>query len=483
LRGEWGFNGVVVSDYYAITELYRRDGAISHGVAEDKAGAALIAAEAGVNMELPDPDCYPNLLQLVQSGDLDEGALDRLLAPLLALKFRVGLFEDPYVDVDAAYHERKLDRDRELALRAAHETIVLLKNDRSLLPLDPKSRHTIAVMGPNAHRQLLGGYSGIPRYYTTVLEGIREKVGGHANVTYAEGCQITRGGSWQQDTVTPSDPQEDRRGIAHAVETALQADLVVLALGENEQTSREAWSKTHLGDRASLDLIGAQNDLLRAVLDTGKPVIVLLFNGRPNAIASLSEHVPAILECWYLGQETGRAVADVLFGECNPSGKLPISLPRSVGHIPCHYSHKPSGRRGYLFDDVTALYPFGYGMSYTSFELSNVRLERTTIRASESTRVLVDVRNTGSRAGQEVVQLYIHDVFSSATRPVRELKGFEKIRLEPHATVTVALPIGPEQLAFTNKNMEWVVEPGEFEVMVGNSSRPEDLTTVLLTVA
>ncbi len=483
LRGEWGFDGVVVSDYYAIAELHRRDEAVSHGVAKDKLDAALLAVEAGVSIEFPDPDCYPHLVQLVQRGVLDERALDRLIAPLLALKFRLGLFEDPYVDVNPVHHERLLDRDRGLALRTAHETIVLLKNEDSLLPLDVTKRRTIAVIGPNADRKMLGGYSGVPKYCSSVLQGIREKVGDRGTVLFSEGCQITRGGSWKEDTVTPSDPEADRRGIAEAVATAEQSDIVILAIGENEQTSREAWSKTHLGDRASLDLIGAQNALVRAVLRTGKPVVVLLFNGRPNSIAYISDHVPAILECWYLGQETGRAVADVLFGDWNPSGRLPISLPRSVGHIPCYYNYKPSGRRGYLFDDVTPLYPFGYGLSYTSFELSNIRLEKSVITADESTRVLVDVRNTGDRAGQEVVQLYIRDVVSSATRPVKELKGFRKIHLESNASETVVLSIGPDQLSFTGIRGEWAVEPGEFEIMVGQSSRDQDLKTVRLTVS
>jgi beta-glucosidase len=482
LRKEWGFDGFVVSDYFAITELNRREETASHSVAKDKTEAALLAAEAGVNIELPDPDCYPNLVQLVQSGELAEAVLDELVASLLRSKFRLGLFEDPYVDLDAAYHERKLDRDRDLALRAAHETIVLLKNENNLLPLVPKEHGTLAVIGPNADRTLLGGYSGKPKYYTSVLQGIKDRVGGDVNVLSSEGCKITLGGSWDEDRVAPSDPEADRISIAEAVATAEQADTVILALGGNEQTSREAWSKIHLGDRASLELVGMQNDLLKAILQTGKPVVVLLFNGRPNAIPYIQEHVPAILECWYLGQETGRAVADVLFGDCNPSGKLPISLPRSAGHLPCYYNHKPSARRGYLFDDATPLYPFGYGLSYTTFSFSNVRLEKPSIHLTESTTVYVDVQNVGARAGDEVVQMYIRDLVSSVTRPVKELKGFTKVHLEPNESATVALTIGPGELSFTNIRKEWVVEPGEFEIMVGNSSRDQDLTKVILTV-
>jgi beta-glucosidase len=482
LRKEWGFDGFVVSDYYAVTELHCREEAISHAVAKDKNEAALLAVGAGVNMETPEPDCYPNLVQLVQNGTLDESVLNELVGPLLKYKFQLGLFEDPYVDVDAMYHERKIDRDRELALRAAHETIVMLKNDGGLLPLDGRKNGTIAVIGPNAHRTMLGGYSGKPKYYTTVLQGIRDKVGRDARVLHSEGCKITIGGSWNEDTVTPSDPEEDRKSIAAAVAVAQQADTVILVLGGNEQTSREAWSKIHLGDRASLELIGMQNDLVKAVLETGKPVVVLLFNGRPNAIRHIAQHVPAVLECWYLGQETGRAVADVLFGTVSPSGKLPMSFPRSVGHIPCFYNHKPSARRGYLFDDVTPLYPFGYGLSYTTFAFSNVRLEKAAINRDESTIVSVDVTNTGSSAGDEVVQMYIHDMVSSVTRPVKELRGFKKVHLKPGETTTVSLPITSDHLAFTNVHKERVVETGEFEIMVGNSSRDQDLTTIVLQV-
>jgi beta-xylosidase len=482
LRDEWGFDGFVVSDYFAVTELHHREEAISHGVARDKTEAALLAVKAGVNAELPDPDCYPDLAQLVQQGALDEAVLDELVASVLKVKFRLGLFEDPYVDENPAFHEAKLGNDRSLALSAAHETIVLLKNQDNLLPLHPETINTIAVIGPNADRRLLGGYSGEPKYYTSVLQGIREKTAGKVNVLYSEGCKITVGGSWDDDTVVPSDPEEDRLLIAQAVAVAEKADTVILSLGGNEQTSREAWSKTHLGDRATLELMGSQNELVKAVLHTGKPVVVLLFNGRPNSINYIHDHVPAVLECWYLGQETGRAVADVLFGDHNPSGKLPISFPRSVGHIPSYYNHKPSARRGYLFDDVSALYPFGYGMSYTSFSVSSVRLEKSVIRSDESTTVYAEVRNTGSREGDEVVQMYIRDLVSSVTRPVKELRGFTKIHLKPDESATVTLTVGPEQLSCTNIRKERVVEPGDFEVMVGNSSRDQDLTKVVLQV-
>jgi beta-glucosidase len=482
LRTEWGFDGYVVSDYYAITELNRKDDTISHGVAKDKSEAAMLAVKAGVNIEFPDPDCYPSLLELVKEGKIDEALIDELVAALLRHKFLLGLFEDPYVDPSKIQNELKLERDRSLALRAAHETITLLKNESDLLPLDLSRFSTIAVIGPNANRRLLGGYSGTPKYFTTVLEGILEKAGTSAKFLYSEGCKLTVGGSWSDDLVTLPDPEENRKLIAKAVETAQKSDAVILVLGDNEQTSREAWSKVHLGDRANLNLFGMQDELVKAIVELNKPTVAVLFNGRPISISYIAKHVPAILECWYLGQEAGRAVADVLFGDYNPGGKLPISIPRSVGHIPCYYNYKPSARRGYLDADITPLFPFGYGLSYTTFSFSNLRLEKATILPDESTKVFVDVTNTGKRAGDEVVQLYVRDLVSSVTRPVKELRGFKRIHLKPGEKKTVELEILPEHLAFTNIDMEYTVEPGEFEIMVGNSSKDKDLLKVLLRV-
>jgi beta-glucosidase len=315
-----------------------------------------------------------------------------------------------------------------------------------------------------------------------VLDGIKAKVGTEVEVLYSEGCKITVGGSWNIDPVTPSDPEEDRRQIAEAVEVAKQADVIVLAIGGNEQTSREAWSLAHMGDRTSLDLIGRQNELVEAMVSLGKPVVALVFNGRPLSITHLSNHVPAIFECWYMGQETGRAVADALFGEVNPGGKLPITIPRSVGHLPAFYNYKPSARRGYLFDDATPLYPFGFGLSYTSFALENARLAKKKIGRKASTRLLVEVKNTGKRAGSEVVQMYIRDLVSSVTRPVKELKGFKKVWLEPGESTTVSIDITPDLLSFYDIHMKYVVEPGDFEVQVGTSSRDADLVKLSLTV-
>jgi beta-glucosidase len=483
LRKEWGFKGFTVSDYYAIWELGHRPDTHGHNVAKDKREACVLAVQAGVNIELPEPDCYLHLVELVRKGVLKEKQLDDLVAPMLFWKFKMGLFDDPYVDPAEAERIVGSAANRAIALQSARETITLLRNEKNLLPLNPRKIKTIAVIGPNADRELLGGYSGRPRFYTSVLEGIRAKVGDRVKVPYCEGCKITVGGSWNQDLVTPGNVEEDRKLIAEAVKVAKQADVVVLAIGGNEQTSREAWSLKHLGDRPSLDLIGRQEGLVRTILTTGKPVIVILFNGRPISINYLAENVPAILECWYLGQETGHAVADVLFGVFNPGGKLPITIPRSAGHLPAFYNYKPSARRGYLFDDVSPLYPFGFGLSYTKFAFKNVRLAKNKIHRDGSTHVLVDVTNTGKREGTEVVQMYIRDLVSSVTRPVKELKGFKKISLKPGEKQTVALDITPESLAFYDVNMKYVVEPGDFEIMVGNSSRDADLQKVILTVA
>jgi beta-glucosidase len=482
LRKEWGFRGFTVSDYFAIRELSERPELYGHHLARDRKEAAALAALAGVDIELPDPDCYPFLVELVREGTLDESLIDERVKPMLRAKFQLGLFDDPYVDPDAA---EKIVRDpshRELALEAARKTITLLKNDAGLLPLDAARIRSIAVIGPNADREMLGGYSGRPLHESTVLEGIRARVPAGVEVLYHEGCRITIGGSWAQDEVVPSDPEEDRRMIKEAVKVAARADVIVLAIGDNEQTSREAWMLNHLGDRTSLDLVGRQDELVDAVAATGKPIVALLFSGRPASIRNLAEKAGAILELWYLGQESGRAIADVVFGDVTPGGKLPITIPRSVGHVPAYYNHKPSARRGYLFDSVAPLFPFGFGLSYTTFQISNVRVEKSQIEPTESTRLLAEVTNRGKRDGDEVVQLYIRDVVSSATRPVKELKGFRRVSLKPGERATVTFDIKPDHLAMWDIDMQYRVEPGEFRLMVGNSSRDEDLQTVTLRV-
>jgi beta-glucosidase len=481
LRGEWKFRGFVVSDYFAIRELAERPELYGHHVARDGKEAAALAVRAGVNIELPDPDCYNHLVELVREGTLAESQLDELVAPMLAAKFRLGLFEDPYVDPAEAERIVGSDPHREVALEAARKTITLLKNDGGMLPLDDREIKTIAVIGPNADRLMLGGYSGKPKQFITVLDGVRKRAGEKIEVLHHEGCKITLGEPGTQvNEIRLADPEDNRRSIAEAAKVAARADVVVLAIGGNEQTSREGYGLNHLGDRASLDMVGQQDELVDAIAATGKPIVGILFNGRPLSIGNLSEKAKAICECWYLGQESGQAVAEVLFGDVNPSGKLPITIPRSVGQLPMYYNYRPSARRGYLFDEVSPLYPFGFGLSYTSFSFGPPRLEQTTIGRDGKTRVVVDVTNTGERAGDEVVQLYIRDLVSSTTRPVKELKGFQRIALQPGETQSVAMEITPDRLAFWNIDKQFVVEPGEFLIMVGPNS--VELQTATLIV-
>lgn len=481
LRDEWGFDGYVVSDYYAIRELDERPGLFGHHLAADAREAALLAVHAGVNLELPDPDCYKQLSALVADGILEESVIDELVAPILELKFRLGLFENPYVDAAKPAEIVNCQAHKDLALEAAHQAITLLTNKNHTLPLDLTQLRTIAVIGPNANRELLGGYSGRPAEVSTVLSGIRAQVAGQCEVLSHEGCRITEGGSWWEDKVTPADPIAERQRIRAAVAVAKQADVIVLAVGGNEQTCREAWSRDHLGDRVNLQMVGLQDELVNALAETGKPIVALLFNGRPLAVDNLTQKAAALLECWYLGQHTGQAVAEVLFGEVNPSGKLPITIPRSVGHLPAFYNHKPSARRGYLFDEVTPLFPFGFGLSYTTFSFGLPQLQNDTIAVGETTSVTIEVTNQGKYSGTEVVQLYIRDRISSVTRPVKELKGFRRVSLQPGESRLVQLEITPDSLAFWDINKEFVVEPGEFDVMVGPNS--VDLAKVTLTVA
>jgi beta-glucosidase len=450
-------------------------------VAKDGKEAAALAVRAGVNIELPDPDCYKHLVELVQEGTLAESQLEELVAPMLEYKFRLGLFDDPYVDPATAERIVGSDPHREVALEAARKTITLLKNQDGILPLDTGKVKTIAVIGPNADRLVLGGYSGKPKQFITVLAGVRSRAGDQVEVLYHEGCKITLGEPGTQvNEITLASPEENRRSIAEAVKVAERADVVVLAIGGNEQTSREGYGLNHLGDRASLDMVGQQDELVDAIAATGKPIVAVLFNGHPLSVRNLNEKSQALLECWYLGQESGRAVADVLFGDVNPSGKLPITIPRHVGQLPMYYNYRPSARRGYLFDEVTPLYSFGFGLCYTTFKYGPPRLEQSTIGRDGKTRVLVDVTNTGPRAGDEVVQLYIRDVVSSTTRPVKELKGFQRITLQPGEKKTVALDITHDRLAFWNIDKQFIVEPGEFTIMTGPNS--VELQSVSLTV-
>ena len=481
LRREWGFPGYVVADYFGVKELNWGDGH-GHKVAADYADAARQAVAAGVNIELPNPEAYPNLVALVRNQMIPEARLDTLVAKLLEYKFRLGLFENPYVDAKAAARANGTPAATALARRAAQESIVMLKNENQVAPLNLSKIKTIAVIGPNAKRTLFGEYSGQQRYFVNVLDGIRERVGARAQVLYIEGCKITVSEGWFEDKVVLPTPEADRQSIAEAVKVAQQADVIVLAVGGNEQTSREAWSLGHLGDRADLDLIGRQNELVDALAATGKPVVAVAIHGAPLAFTNLSQRAAALFECWYLGQETGRAVADVLFGDVSPSGKLSMSIPRSAGQLPVFYNYKPTARRGYAFAKVSPLYPFGYGLSYSTFTFGEPRLSQAEIGPAGTATLAVSVCNTGARPATEVVQLYIRDEVSSVTRPVRELKAFQRVTLRPGETQTVTLPVTPAMLAFYDIDKKYTVEPGEFTLLVGNSSRLADLRPTTLRV-
>ena len=475
LKKEWGFKGAVVSDYFAINELVTR-----HKMFGDVKEAAERAIKAGVDSETPDPQGYVHLVELVREGRVSQALVDDAVRRMLRLKFESGLFENPYPDVANAEAKTATPDAIALAREAAQKAVILLKNDRGVLPLDASRIHRLAVIGTHARDTPIGGYSDVPRHVVSVLEGLQNAAQGRFKVDYAEGVRLTESRCWSCDEVKLVDPAVNRRLIPEAVQTARNADVIVMVLGDNEQLSREAWADNHLGDRASLNLVGQQEELARAVLALGKPTVVVLLNGRPLAVNFLAENAPALIEGWYLGQETGNALADVLFGKANPGGKLPVSIARSVGQLPIYYNRKPTSRRGYLFETTTPLYPFGYGLSYTTFSVSAPRLARPTIRNGDNVSVSVDVTNTGRRWGDEVVQLYVRDDEASVTRPAIELKRFRRVSLEPGETETVSFQLTPNDLALWNMDMKRVVEPGTFTISAGPNS--VDLKSAKLTV-
>lgn len=494
VRGQWGFNGVIVSDYFAIEELNSR-----HQLYNSDAQAAKAALLAGVDMETPDPDAFLHLQALVEGGELAETAIDQAVQRVLRLKFRLGLFENPYVDAAVADAKVGADASQRFAREVAEKSLVLLKNDGTL-PLNAGKINKLAVIGPHADETLLGGYSSIPRQTVSIYQGLKQKLQGKAEVVFARGTLLTKplpaapaqaaeqifttadirerskqAGTfsmqrWNHDDIALADEQ-DRQGLLdEAVTVAKSADAVVLVLGENEGLSREAWADKHLGDRTSLQLVGNQLQLANALLATGKPVVLVLQNGRPLALGELAQTMPAIIESWYLGQETGSAVANVLFGDVNPSGKLPLTFPRSAGHIPSYYNHKASAKRGYLFDDISPLYPFGHGLSYTNFSYSDLKIDASQAKANGEVRISLAVRNSGQRDGTEVVQLYINDPVASVTRPVQQLKGFARLALKRGEQARVSFTLPVNLLAFFDQAMRWVVEPGEISVQLGSSS-------------
>ena len=478
LRGEWGFRGAVVSDYYAIEDMARL-----HHIVPDYAAAGELALKSGVDVDLPEGDGFENLAQSVRAGRVSMDAVDQAARRFLTMKFNAGLFDNPWPDLALARTSNGAEGVA-LALEAAEKSLVLLKNDGVLplaLPAAGGAKPTIAVIGPNADVARLGGYYGEPRASVTPLQGIRTLVGNRANIVHSLGVEITKGDDdWWEDEVELGDPAENRRRIAEAVEVARNADTILLFIGDTEKTSREGWADEHLGDRTSLDLVGEQNELFAAMKALGKPVVTVLVNGRPPSYPQVAAQSDAILETWYAGEQQGTAIAKALFGQVNPGGKMPVTTARNVGQLPNFYNYKPSARRGYLFDEVTPLYPFGYGLSYTSFTMGAPSVSAASIAAGQGVTVRVPVTNTGAMAGDEVVQVYLRDMVSSVTRPVKELAGFQRVTLQPGETRLVEIAIEPRAFMMWNREMERVIEPGEFTLMVGPNSA--DVQEVMVTV-
>jgi beta-glucosidase len=481
LRKDWGFQGIVLSDALAVGNL------VTHGYARDREDAAYKAITAGVNMDMASLTYSQNLARLVKEGKVNEKYLDEMVLPALEAKYDLGLFEHPYVDeskVDAV-----LSRPEGLALerRLAGRSMVLLRNENKTLPLS-KELKKIAVIGPladSAH-DVEGGWTveglfgpGGKSHPVTVLAGIRNKLGPGAQVTLVAGPRPSKIYLGMLDTVTgekptpPPSPEEIADWIAKAKAAAADADVVVAVMGETANMNGEAAS------RASLDLPGIQEQMLEAVATTGKPLVLVLEGGRPLDIRWASEHIPAILEAWYPGTEGGDAVADVLFGDVNPGGKLPVSWPRTAGSEPLYYNHTrthdPEDAPGLTsrYWDISSkpLYPFGYGLSYSAFKFANLQVSKPSMHVADTTEVKVDVTNTSSVAGDAVAQIYIHQRYGSASRPVRQLKGFERIALQPGETKTLTFPLGKEELKYWNpQTKQWVVEPSEFDVWAGEDS-------------
>jgi beta-glucosidase len=477
LRQEIGFKGVVESEGGGFSTL------IYEHIVPTQKEAGLLALRAGVDLDITYEPAYMGLLvESVEEGRVPMALVDRALRRVLELKFRLGLFEDPYVNVDRAVRVVHSQSNQDLALRAAREGIVLLKNDKNLLPLE-KDLKSVAVIGPNADDvwNQLGDYSPqeILQHVTTVIEGIKAVVSPRTKVTLARGCAITG---------------TDKSGFAEAVRAAKGADVAIVVVGERQHTTNAADldagptdGEGH--DVASLDLSGVQEDLIQAVLATGTPTVVVLINGRPLSTRWTSEHVPALLEAWEPGERGGEAVADVLFGNYNPTGRLAISVPRHSGQLPVYYNYKPSkaywidggwtNHRGYVDMPGTPLYPFGYGLSYSNFDYSNLHVEPAEIHPGGEARVTLDVKNRGDRAGVETVQLYIHEEYAPISTPVKQLRGFERVALEPGETKTVTLKLATEDLQLLDIDMRWRVVPGDFEIMVGKSSADIPLQGIL----
>jgi len=448
LRDEWKFKGFVVSDYGSVMGIYSL-----HNVAETKGEAGIKAIEAGLDIELPSPECFDaGLMNAVKRGRLSIKAIDRAVSCLLKVKFMLGLFENPYVNPEKAVKITNTQEHRKVALEMARKSIVLLKNNKNLLPLNKKIK-SIAIIGPNADEIRLGGYSWYP--YTkdvviTPLQGIKNKVSEKTKVLFAEGCKVLG---------------KSKDGFKKAIQIAKKSDVAILFMGNFTESEGEA------KDRANLNLPGVQKELIKTIAKTGVPTIVVLINGSAVTMLKWINDVSAVVEAWYPGEEGGNAIADVIFGDYNPGGKLPVTFPQHVGQLPLYYNPKPTGR-GYDYTDMTGkpLFPFGYGLSYTTFEYSNLKISPKTINKKGTVDINFDVKNTGKYKGDEIVQLYVRDVVASMTRPVKELKGFKRITLEPKEKKKVTLTIKAKDLGFYNANMKYIVEPGTFEILIGSSS-------------
>lgn len=474
LRGEMGFRGYVVSDSDAVEYLYTK-----HGTAKDMKEAVRQSVEAGLNVRCtfrsPDSFVLP-LRELVKEGGLSEEVINDRVRDILRVKFLIGLFDAPYqTDLAGADREVEKEENEAIALQASHESVVLLKNADELLPLDINSTKKIAVCGPNANEEgyALTHYGPLAVEVTTVLEGIQEKTKGKAEVLYTKGCNLVDA-HWPESEIIDYPLTDDEQAeIDKAVENARQADVAVVVLGGGQRTCGENKSRT------SLDLPGRQLQLLQAIQATGKPVVLILINGRPLSINWADKFVPAILEAWYPGSKGGTALADILFGDYNPGGKLTVTFPKTVGQIPFNFPCKPSsqidggknpGPTGNMSRINGALYPFGYGLSYTTFEYSDLDITPRVITPNESATVRLKVTNTGKRAGDEVVQLYIRDVLSSITTYEKNLAGFQRIHLEPGEAQELSFTIDRKHLELLDTDMKWVVEPGDFVLMAGASS-------------
>jgi len=477
LRRQWHFKGFVVTDYDAIPEL------INHGIASNLAEASKQAFLAGAEMDMQGLAYISNLKKLVEEGQISEDAIDQAVRDILVAKYKLGLFQDPYNRISESRAEREIMSPDKLAFarQVARESMVLLKNDHQLLPL--KKSGTIAVIGPLAddQRDMIGCWSGAGDWHkaVSILQGIREAVGNKARILYSLGANITDDTALLRQLnafggdIHPS-PLSSQELIRQAVATARRADVVVMCLGESQGMSGEASS------RADIHIPENQRELLKAVYATGKPIVLVLSNGRPLVLKWESEHIPAILETWFLGTEAGHAIADVLFGDYNPSGKLTMSFPYAVGQIPVYYNHKNTGRpvnpyvkwtSRYLDIPNDPLYPFGYGLSYTHFSYSPLQLDKTELMPGDMLHIRVTVTNDGNYDGTEIVQLYIRDLVADVTQPVKVLKGFQRVFLKKGESKTIEFTLTADDLRIYDKDMHYRYEPGKFEVFVGGNSR------------